>query len=573
MSYSPISTRSPASSSGSATSLRALEFSEGAQRAPRTPTDTTHDPLGRGNRPRIFSTNTPTSFVFDVQRDSLNIGLSESTRAGDHVTEKTIGLVNGVALVVGNQIGSGIFSSPGLVAADAGSVGASLIVWLLSGVLAWTGASSFAELGSAIPLSGGAQAYLSYAYHPIVSYLFSWTAISVLKPASNAIIAVIFGEYLNRLFYDATTADASNIPQWAIRIIASFAIIIVSILCVWTPRLATRVAVLFTSVKIAALISVIIMGFITLSRGKISTAFKTPVFDGTSPNPSAYALALFSGLWAYEGWDQANYVTGEMKDPARNMPRVIHTSMTTVTDVVSSSNTIALEFGRTLFGSVGAIIFAGMVAVSCFGALNGAFFTNSRLICAAGREGFLPSLFGDLHPVRGTPVNATILQAVLTSFFVIFGGGFKSLVNFYSVASWGFYFLTVLGLVVLRIKEPFLERPYRTFISTPLIFCAVALFLLSMPVLAAPLEALSAVGFILAGVPVYFLTQSKWANKPNGIVVRTKAWVNDPDGIISRTTQWIISMIPNQRFGRGGWTRLATDGDADEVEMHQHGQR
>ncbi|KAG8868008.1 hypothetical protein FRC20_004342 [Serendipita sp. 405] len=474
MSYSPISTRSPASSSGSATSLRALEFSEGAQRAPRTPTDTTHDPLGRGNRPRIFSTNTPTSFVFDVQRDSLNIGLSESTRAGDHVTEKTIGLVNGVALVVGNQIGSGIFSSPGLVAADAGSVGASLIVWLLSGVLAWTGASSFAELGSAIPLSGGAQAYLSYAYHPIVSYLFSWTAISVLKPASNAIIAVIFGEYLNRLFYDATTADASNIPQWAIRIIASFAIIIVSILCVWTPRLATRVAVLFTSVKIAALISVIIMGFITLSRGKISTAFKTPVFDGTSPNPSAYALALFSGLWAYEGWDQANYVTGEMKDPARNMPRVIHTSMTTVTllflftnvsyflvldkDVVSSSNTIALEFGRTLFGSVGAIIFAGMVAVSCFGALNGAFFTNSRLICAAGREGFLPSLFGDLHPVRGTPVNATILQAVLTSFFVIFGGGFKSLVNFYSVASWGFYFLTVLGLVVLRIKEPFLER-------------------------------------------------------------------------------------------------------------------
>ncbi|KAG8829968.1 hypothetical protein FRC18_008829 [Serendipita sp. 400] len=521
MSYSPISTRSPASSSGSATSLRALEFSEGAQRAPRTPTDTTHDPLGRGNRPRIFSTNTPTSFVFDVQRDSLNIGLSESTRAGDHVTEKTIGLVNGVALVVGNQIGSGIFSSPGLVAADAGSVGASLIVWLLSGVLAWTGAR----------------------------------------------------EYLNRLFYDATTADASNIPQWAIRIIASFAIIIVSILCVWTPRLATRVAVLFTSVKIAALISVIIMGFITLSRGKISTAFKTPVFDGTSPNPSAYALALFSGLWAYEGWDQANYVTGEMKDPARNMPRVIHTSMTTVTDVVSSSNTIALEFGRTLFGSVGAIIFAGMVAVSCFGALNGAFFTNSRLICAAGREGFLPSLFGDLHPVRGTPVNATILQAVLTSFFVIFGGGFKSLVNFYSVASWGFYFLTVLGLVVLRIKEPFLERPYRTFISTPLIFCAVALFLLSMPVLAAPLEALSAVGFILAGVPVYFLTQSKWANKPNGIVVRTKAWVNDPDGIISRTTQWIISMIPNQRFGRGGWTRLATDGDADEVEMHQHGQR
>jgi amino acid transporter len=99
-----------------------------------------------------------------------------------------------------------------------------------------------------------------------------------------------------------------------------------------------------------------------------------------------------------------------------------------------------------------------MVAVSCFGALNGAFFTSSRLICAAGREGFLPEIFGHLHPTRKTPVNATALQLALTLLFVVLGGGFRSLVNFYSVASWGFYFLTVLGLVILRIKEPFLER-------------------------------------------------------------------------------------------------------------------
>jgi amino acid transporter len=99
-----------------------------------------------------------------------------------------------------------------------------------------------------------------------------------------------------------------------------------------------------------------------------------------------------------------------------------------------------------------------MVAVSCFGALNGGFFTNSRLIFAAGREGFLPEIFGQLHPTRKTPVNASILQVALTLLFVIFGRGFRSLVNFYSVASWGFYFLTVLGLVILRFKEPYLER-------------------------------------------------------------------------------------------------------------------
>ncbi|CAG7846043.1 b(0,+)-type amino acid transporter 1 Short=b(0,+)AT1; AltName: Full=Glycoprotein-associated amino acid transporter b0,+AT1; AltName: Full=Solute carrier family 7 member 9 [Serendipita indica DSM 11827] len=575
MAHSPSSPRSRASSSGSSTSLRALEFSEGAQRAPHTPTHGFGPSLG--HRPRLLSVSTPTTFAFDFQGDLLPISLSESAGESTHVAEKTIGLVNGVALVVGNQIGSGIFSSPGVVLADSGSVGASLMVWVVSGILAWTGASSFAELGSAIPLSGGAQAYLAYAYHPIVSYLFSWTAISVLKPGSNAIIALIFGEYLNRLFFHATSAAASpdSLPDWANKLMGCIAVIIVSVLCVATPRLATRVAVLFTSVKIAALIAVAVMGFITLARGKISSSFREPLYEGTSPNPSAYALALFSGLWAYEGWDQANYITGEMKDPAKNMPRVIHSSMTTVTllflfanvsyflvldkDTVSRSNTIALDFGRALFGPAGAIIFACMVAVSCFGALNGAFFTSSRLICAAGREGFLPELFGHLHPVRKTPLNATILQAVLTLFFVIFGGGFRSLVNFYSVASWGFYFLTVLGLVVLRIKEPFLERPYRTYITTPLIFCGVALFLLSMPIVAAPLEALSAIGFIAAGVPVYFLTQSKWANQPDGFVSRVKGWI---------ATAWAFSLDRSSQLGRGGWTRLATEGDPDEVEMH-----
>lgn len=128
------------------------------------------------------------------------------------------------------------------------------------------------------------------------------------------------------------------------------------------------------------------------------------------------------------------------------------------------SNTIALDFGRALFGPAGAIIFSGMVAFSCFGALNGAsnmsfmssyrlltnclsfqgsFFTSARLISVAGREGFLPAFFGRLHPRRKTPINAMGLQAAMTILFIVFGGGFRSLINFYSVASWGFYFLTV----------------------------------------------------------------------------------------------------------------------------------
>jgi len=178
--------------------------------------------------------------------------------------------------------------------------------------------------------------------------------------------------------------------------------------------------------------------------------------------PFAYSLALYSGLWAFDGWDQANYVGGEIHHPERNIPRAIHSSMAIVTflfllanlsyfvvldkDLVGLSNTVALDFGRALFGPIGGTIFAIMVAVSCFGALNGSFFTSSRLIYAAGREKFIPAVFGKLHTTRKTPLNASLLQAVITIAFIAIGGGFRSLINFSVVASWAFYFLTV-GLV------------------------------------------------------------------------------------------------------------------------------
>ena len=161
-------------------------------------------------------------------------------------------------------------SSPGVVVANTESVGASLMVWLVSGVLAWTGASSYAELGSAIPQNGGAQAYLSYAYGPLVSYLFAWTAIIALKPGiyfsvspsklcfnalcagANAVIALIFAEYMNRLFFGGQEEiSPDDIPQWAIRLTASGAVLIVTFLCVAARRLSTRVAVIFTTVKVS----------------------------------------------------------------------------------------------------------------------------------------------------------------------------------------------------------------------------------------------------------------------------------------------------------------------------------
>jgi amino acid transporter len=255
---------------------------------------------------------------------------------------------------------------------------------------------------------------------------------------------LIFAEYLNRLFWHATKAEVSpdEIPDWAIKLTATVAVILVSIICVATPKLGTRAAVAFTVVKVAALVgrssrrvmiyinelfqqvSITVLGIVQLARGRASSSFSAPWFDDASTSPSSYALALYSGLWAFDGWvwayqsshwlflshsyffsqDQANYVGGEMKNPGASLPRAIHSSMVVVLVSLSSftsshhaelplqllflsanvsylvvldkgtvgrSNTVALDFGRALFGPMGGSVFAFMVAFSCFGALNG----------------------------------------------------------------------------------------------------------------------------------------------------------------------------------------------------------
>lgn len=201
---------------------------------------------------------------------------------------------------------------------------------------------------------------------------------------------------------------------------------------------------------------------------------------------------------------------------------------------MNGSNTVAVMFGSKVFGSAGSLILALIVSASCFGALNSSTFTSSRLAYAAGKEGYIPSVFGTLgvgndedHGLSTqrqrswlskkmrrmfgdedtglfyTPVYALILNSVLTAAYCVVGE-FSTLVTFYGVAGYTFYFITVLGLIVLRVREPELERPYKTWLTTPIIFCCVSLFLLSRAVFAQPLQTITVVIFVVAGIPVYF---------------------------------------------------------------------
>ncbi|RAH42972.1 putative amino acid transporter [Aspergillus brunneoviolaceus CBS 621.78] len=462
---------------------------------------------------------------------------------------KTLTYLNGLSLVVGLVIGSGIFSSPSQVNVNAGSPGASLIAWVVAGLLAWTGAASYAELGGAIPLNGGSQVYLAKIFGELAGFLFTWCAVLVLKPGSAAIIAIIFGEYVVRA---VVGAEVETINPWINKAVAFGGLFVVTLLNCISTRVAARIGDLFMFFKFVALLAVTIIGIVVAITGLSSTGsankeWKTGWFEGTNIDVSAWALALYAGLWAFDGWDNTNYVTGEFKNPNRDLPRVIHTAMPLVIlsyilanvayilvlpqATIEASNTIAVQFGDKVFGHVGALIFALIVSASCFGALNATTFTSGRLVYAAGKEGYLPEVFGTLW-TRGisssnrlqhrswlskslsrlcgagtqigfTPINAMALNSALTVVYIVVGE-FKTLVTFYGVAGYTFYFLTVLGLIVLRVREPYLQRPYKTWISTPIIFCCVSLFLLSRAVIAEPLQTLIVVAFIIAGVPVYY---------------------------------------------------------------------
>ncbi|KAF3922631.1 hypothetical protein ABW21_db0200653 [Orbilia brochopaga] len=579
------SRRSSSSSSRSISSSRRLSAELATHDDPLTLDIDDSETRRAGSRPlRQRSYSVGSTFDFNAHlfplsasaSDPLYLSLDPTTTRGSSFQnlekQKSITYLNGLSLVVGLQIGSGIFSSPAQVNSNAGSPGAALIIWVISGILAWTGASSYIELGGAIPLSGGAQAYLQHIFGDLPAFLFAWVAIMVMRPGSTAIISIIAGEYLGSVLWGSLTEDAVPPPQIAVKAIALAGLWLITLLNCLSTKAGTRMGDVFLMVKLISLIAITVIGIVvaatgfSVKPGGPSNEWKQGNwFQGSSHDPGAYAVALYAGLWAFDGWDNVNYITGEMKNPSRDLPRVIHSAMPLVivcyllanisyffvlpSSVIASSTTVAVRFGTTVFGTAGGILFALAVSISCLGALNATTFTSGRLVYVAGKQGYLPRVFGRLGvrwtaaapsstatvkvPVFGTsytrtPILAMLLNAALTSFFIVIGS-FSALLTFYGVAGYTFYFLTVLGLIVLRYREPELERPYRCWIITPIVFCCVSLFLVSRGVFGAPVQTGGVVVFVAVGVVVYWFR----VGLPKGVkrlIPRWGRWRSTPGG-------------------------------------------
>ncbi|XP_072926246.1 b(0,+)-type amino acid transporter 1 [Hemitrygon akajei] len=437
----------------------------------------------------------------------------KQNKATSVALQKEVGLISGISLIVGTMIGSGIFISPSSVLTNTGAVGPCLIIWAACGVLATMGALCYADLGTMIPQSGGEYSYLLEAFGPIPAFLYSWMSIIVAKPSSFAIISLSFATYAAAPFY-----PGCDPPEIAKKCLAAVAIILITLVNSLSVKLASYLQNFLTAAKLLIIAVIVVAGIVLIAQGN-THSFKNS-FDGAQTSFGSIGLAFYNGLWAYDGWNQLNFITEELKNPYRDLPlsiiigiplvtvcyilvNVAYFTAMTPTELTQSS-AVAVTFGDRVLTPVSWIV-PLFVVFSTFGAANGSCFTAGRLTLVTAREGHMIKLLSYINIKRLTPAPALLFNGILAIIYII-PADINTLINYFSFASWIFYGLTIFSSIVMRFTRKSLRRPVKVPIIFPVIVTIVAVYLVLAPIIDAPEWAyLYCALFIVGGLIIYVL--------------------------------------------------------------------
>ncbi|KAK4302863.1 hypothetical protein Pmani_025088 [Petrolisthes manimaculis] len=436
--------------------------------------------------------------------------------------KKELGLLEGVAIILGIIIGSGIFISPKGVLEETGSVGMSLVVWIMCGLLSMVGALCYAELGTSIPKSGGDYAYINTAFGSLPSFLFLWDANLIFVPTTNAIMGLTFAKYVIQPFF-----PGCEMPEAAIRLIAALAICFLTFINCWNVRLTTKLQDFFMVTKIGALLIIILAGMVYLCMGHTSNFDNA--FKGTSTEPGQIAVSFYSGIFSYAGWNYLNFMTEELQNPFVNLPRAIYISLPLVTLVyvlanigylavltptdMLASDAIATTFADRLVSS-GNWVMPLLVALSAFGGLSVHIMTSSRLCFVGARQGHFPDCLSLISTKCNTPMSSLVFLGVLSLVYLCTTDIYM-LIEYSSFVESMFILCSIAGLLYLRWKCPDMERPIKINIIIPILFLLICGFLVFLPLYVRPFEVGMGLLITASGIPVYFLFI--YINKPPAI--------------------------------------------------------
>lgn len=428
---------------------------------------------------------------------------------------KKITLFTATSLVIANMIGTGVFTSLGFQLLDIHSPFAILALWLTGGVIALCGALCYAELGAALPRSGSEYHYLSRIYHPIVGFMSGFISITVGFAAPVALAAMALGGYTHQVF-----------PETDPTLIAALVIVALTAVHASSVKTGSSVQNVFTVAKILLILFIIIAGFASDARAGVG--FLPMENSGSEIFSLGFAGALYWVSYSYSGWNASAYIAGELENPQKNLPRsllrgtlfvtILYVLLnfiflyTTPANNMSGQMEVGFVAAGAIFGAGGARIVGMIISILLVSSVSSMVMVGPRVAAVMGED--TRSLrFLSTRTSSGVPWLAVVLQSGI-AMLLVFTASFQSVLDYIGFTLNIFTFLTVLGLIILRIRRPDLERPFKTwgYPLTPLLFLALTGWILYRGLEMKPVESLIGLGTVALGAVIWlfdYLSRTK----------------------------------------------------------------
>lgn len=436
------------------------------------------------------------------------------TPTAETTPRAVLGLRDAIGLIVGTVVGVGIFRTPSLVAEHAGSMSVALLAWLVGGLVSLLGALCYAELASAYPNTGGDYHYLTRAFGRKLGFLFAWARLSVVQTGAIALLAFVLGDYANEIL---------QLGPWGSPLCAGVIVVVLTATNILGVRQGATTQNVLTALEVTGFLLIVLAGLAA------QPAVAAVSMSGAAASPGTFGLVMVFVLLTYGGWNEAAYLSGEVRDPGRTMVRALVWSLGLVTALyllinwtflttlgvagVAGSKAVAADVVQVAFGPQGARLTGGLVVVAALTSINAAIFTGARSSYAVGRDFGALGFLGRWHPITRTPVNALLTQGVTALALVGLGGltrsGFETMVEYTAPVFWLFLCLTGVALFVLRRRDPARPRPFRVpfYPLTPLAFCVTSGYLVYSSLAYTGIGALVGVAVLAAGTLGFALTK------------------------------------------------------------------
>ncbi len=416
--------------------------------------------------------------------------------------------VDAIAIIVGIVVGAGIFRTPSLVAANTGSAGLFLGTWLLGGLVSLTGALCYAELSTTYPNTGGDYHFLTRAFGKKFAFLFAWSRLSVIQTGSIAVLAYIIGDYLAQLY---------PVGSYASSLYAATVVVLLTAINILGLAFGTGTQKLLFIFEILGILGIVLVGFFVKPSASALEALPTASGDDSA----AIGLALVFVLFTFGGWNEAGYISAELRAGSKKMVTVLVISILAVTALyllvnwaflhtldierMAASKTVGIDLMRVTLGETGVFLIGVLVAMATLTSINATIFTGARTNYALGKDFAVFNKLAKWNTKKAAPVNALVLQGTVALLLIGFGAftrdGFQSMVDFTAPVFWFFFLWVGIALFVLRVQETDTPRPFKVplYPFTPFVFCCTCAYLLYSSLAYTGVGALVGVAVLLAG--------------------------------------------------------------------------